>query len=57
VNPATDMLRQLAEAGVTDTYPCPCHAEGRLVEQHPGMFVITYEHDLDCPKLTGRSAA
>jgi hypothetical protein len=48
----TDVLRQLAEAGATHVYPCPCQAEGRLVEVEPMVFVISYGHDDWCPVLT-----
>jgi hypothetical protein len=53
VNPATELLRRLAEAGATDTCPCPCDAQVVLVEVHPAVFVITYAHDDWCPRLGG----
>lgn len=51
MNPAIEWLRELAESGAIDTYPCPCQAQGRFIELEPGIFHITYEHDDDCPRL------
>lgn len=57
MNAAARMLRDIAEAGLVDTYPCPCRAQGQLVETHPMIFTITYRHDDDCPQLTGQTPA
>jgi len=53
---AGEVLRQLAAAEIVDIYPCPCHAEGRITEERPGLFVLRYLHDDWCPKLAGRTA-
>ena len=52
MNPATSRLRQLADAGISTSYPCPCHAEGTVIELEPLLFSVTYLHDLWCPVLT-----
>lgn len=52
MNPATSRLRQLADAGRTTRYPCPCRAEGTVVELEPLLFSVTYRHDDWCPVLT-----
>jgi len=52
MNPATSRLPQLADAGITTRYPCPCHAEGTVIELEPLLFSVTYLHDAWCPVLT-----
>ena len=45
-----------AAAAFAATYACPdCHADKRLSEQAPGVYLLDVEHDETCPAYRAMS--